>query len=165
MSRSRNKITRALLATLLAFWLIAAQTGCDQKPKSGLPLTSMQIGSEHFNLEMALNTHDQEVGLMHRDSLDADHGMVFVFPREEPQTFWNHDVHFGLDLIFLGADAHVVSLKHLNPYDDTAVPSDAPAQYVIELNSGTTARLRVKVGDHLTLPNDVLNSPAARVVQ
>jgi uncharacterized membrane protein (UPF0127 family) len=96
---------------------------------------------------------------MHRDSLDPDHGMIFINSQEQPQTFWNHDVHFPLDLIFLGAGGNVVSLKHMDAYRDTAVSSDAPAQYVIELNAGTVDRLNVKVGDRLTLPKDVLNPP------
>ena len=104
---------------------------------------------------------------MHRDSLDPDHGMIFILQKEKVQAFWNHDVHFPLDLIFLDAGGNVVSLKHMDAYSEKIVPSDAPAQYVIELNAGTAARLGVKVGDHSTcrrmcsirrvnhLPNDV----------
>ena len=131
---------------------------CHPKPASHLPVTSMQIGSEHFDLEIAVSPHDQEVGLMHRDSLDPDHGMIFVNDAVKPQTFWNHDTHFPLDLIFLGSSGNVVSLKHLDAYSEKVVPSDAPAQYVIELNAGTAARLHVKIGDHLDLPKDVINA-------
>lgn len=143
---------------ILAFLLAFATAGCRQKQASLLPVTSMQIGSEHFDLEMAVSPHDQEVGLMHRDSLDSDHGMIFINSEEKPQTFWNHDVHFPLDLIFLSGSGGVVSLKHLDTYSEKAVPSDAPAQYVIELNAGTAARLGVKIGNHLNLPKEVLNS-------
>ena len=143
---------------ILALLLIITPTGCRHKQDSLLQVTSMQIGSERFDLEMAISPHDQEVGLMHRDSLDSDHGMIFINSEEKPQTFWNHDTHFPLDLIFLDAGAHVVSLKHLDAYSEKVVPSDAPAQYVIELNAGTAARLNVKVGDRLDLPKDVLSS-------
>ena len=146
------------LVPILLLLLILAPAGCRQKQASLLPVTSMQIGAERFDLEMAVSPHDQEVGLMHRDSLDPDHGMIFPFPMEQTQRFWNHDVHFPLDLIFLGASANVVSLKHMDAYNEKTVASDAPAQYVIELNAGTVARLGVKVGDHLDLPKDVLNS-------
>lgn len=149
---------KARLMPILLLLLILAPAGCRHKQASLLPVTSMQIGAERFDLEMAVSPHDQEVGLMHRDSLDPDHGMVFINSEEKPQTFWNHDTHFPLDLIFLDAGAHVVSLKHLDAYSEKVVPSDAPAQYVIELNAGTVARLGVKVGDHLDLPKDVLNS-------
>jgi uncharacterized membrane protein (UPF0127 family) len=144
---------------ILAVLLTVASAGCRQKQASLLPVTSMQIGSGHFDLEMAISPHDQEVGLMHRDGLDSDHGMIFINSEEKPQTFWNHDVHFPLDLIFVGTGGSIVSLKHMDAYNDKAVASDAPAQYVIELNAGTAARLGVKVGDRLDLPKDVLNQP------
>jgi uncharacterized protein len=144
---------------ILALLLIFAPAGCRHKQDSLLPVTSMQIGSERFDLEIAISPHDQEVGLMHRDSLDSDHGMIFINSEEKPQTFWNHDVHFPLDLIFLDSSARVVSLKHLDAFSEKNVPSDAPAQYVIELNAGTVARLGVKVGDRLDLPSDVVNQP------
>jgi uncharacterized protein len=143
---------------ILAILLILAPAGCRNKQASLLPVTSMQIGSERFDLEIAISPHDQEVGLMHRDSLDSDHGMIFISPKEQAQTFWNHDVHFPLDLIFLGNNGHVVSLKDMNAYDEKVVASDAPAQYVIELNAGTAARVGVKVGDQLMLPGDVLSA-------
>jgi hypothetical protein len=142
---------------ILALLLTLASAGCPQKQASLLPVTSIQIGSKHFDLEMAVSPHDQEVGLMHRDSLDSDHGMIFINSEEKPQTFWNHDTHFPLDLVFLNGSGGVVSLKHLDAYSEKAVASDAPAQYVIELNAGTADRLGVKVGDHMDLPKDVLN--------
>lgn len=143
----------AILILLLAF----APFGCDQNQTKPLPVTTMQIGGQQFNLEIAISMHDQEVGLMHRDSLAPDHGMIFISPHEQPQTFWNHDTHFPLDLIFLGSDGAVVSLKHLVAYSEKNVSSDAPAQYVIELNDGTAARLGVKIGDKLQLPTVVLH--------
>jgi uncharacterized membrane protein (UPF0127 family) len=148
---------KARFVPILTLLLILAPAGCREKQASLLPVTSMQIGSERFDLEIAISPHDQEVGLMHRDSLDSDHGMIFISSKEQAQTFWNHDVHFPLDLVFLGADGHIVSLKHMDAYDEKVVASDTPAQYVIELNAGTVARVGVKVGDHLDLPKDVLN--------
>ena len=147
---------KASAATLLAILLILSPLGCHRKPDSNLPVTSMQIGSEHFDLEIAVSPHDQEVGLMHRDSLDSDHGMIFPMAKEEVQTFWNHDVHFPLDLIFLDTGANIVSFKHLDAYSDKAVPSGVPAKYVIELNGGTLDHLNLKIGDHLTIPKAAL---------
>jgi uncharacterized protein len=143
---------------ILAVLLILAPIGCDDKPSTLLPVTTMQIGSERFTLEKAFTPHDQTVGLMHRDSLQPDHGMIFIDSKNQPQTFWNHDTHFNLDLIFLDSSTRVVDLKGLKAYDETAVSSAVPAQYVIELNAGTANRVHVKIGDQLTLPGDVLSA-------
>jgi uncharacterized protein len=107
--------------------------------------------------------HDQEIGLMHRESLDPDHGMIFISEQPQNQSFWNHDTHFDLDLIFLDEQANIVSLKKLKAYDETNVSSHAVAKYTIELNAGTAARLGLKVGDHITLPPEVLH-PAPTIV-
>ncbi|HEX4053918.1 MAG TPA: DUF192 domain-containing protein [Tepidisphaeraceae bacterium] len=144
---------------ILAFLLAAALIGCDQHPAGSLPVTRMQIGTETFDLEIATSSHDQEVGLMHRDHLDSDHGMLFIFPDEAERDFWNSDVHFPLDLIFLDAGGKIVSLKHLDAYSVKNVPSEARAKYTIELNAGTVARLNLKLGDRLTLPKDAINPP------
>jgi uncharacterized protein len=147
---------------ILLMSMLFAPIGCEPKPQSTLPTTTMQIGGQTFTLEIAISPHDQAVGLMHRDSLAQDHGMIFISPQDQPQTYWNHDVHFPLDLIFLDSNSTVVSLKHMEAYNDASVSSDAPAKYVIELNSGVPARLNVKVGDKLTLPQDVLH-PASQL--
>jgi len=149
-----------LAAALLAILFILAPAGCRQKSDSSLPVTPMQIGAENFNLEIATSFHDQEVGLMHRDHLDPDHGMIFVSKGEQPQTFWNHDVHFPLDLIFLDAGGAIVSLKHMAAFSEANTASDAPAKYVIELNAGTTSRLQLKIGDRLAIPKPALNPPS-----
>ncbi|MGD0540474.1 MAG: DUF192 domain-containing protein [Tepidisphaeraceae bacterium] len=137
-----------------------ALIGCDRQAASSLPVTRMRIGAESFNLEIATSYHDQTVGLMHRDHLDADHGMIFPLPDETVQTFWNHDVHFPLDVVFLNAGGDIVSIVRLEAYNERGVSSEVPAKYAIELNAGTAARLKLKPGDHLDVPKDALAPPA-----
>jgi hypothetical protein len=140
--------------------------GCEaKKADSTLPVTRMQIGGEAFNLEIATQFHDQEVGLMHRDHLDADHGMIFPMPMQV-QTFWNHDVHFPLDVIFLDDKEDIVSVVRLEAYNEQGKSSGKPAEYAIELNAGTAERLKLKVGDHLDVPKEAqFSASQAAVVQ
>jgi uncharacterized membrane protein (UPF0127 family) len=136
-----------------SFLILLLATSCSSRNSgSSLPVEQITIGSQTFNIEIAKSYHDQEVGLMHRDHLDSDHGMIFVNDHPFVQNFWNHDTHFDLDLVFLGPDGTVVSLKHLTAWSEKTVSSEVPAQYVIELNAGTGARLNLHVGDHITLP-------------
>jgi uncharacterized protein len=140
--------------------LLIALAGCDPKPDSGLPVTQIQIGPQKFNIEIATSYHDQEVGLMHRDHLDPDHGMIFIFNTPSVQHFWNHDVHFALDNLFLAPDGTIVSIKHMDAYSEKDTSSDLPAQYVIELLGGTTDKLNIKAGDHIALPPDAVHPTA-----
>jgi uncharacterized membrane protein (UPF0127 family) len=133
--------------------LLLALAACDSKPgENDLPETHMQIGGQPFTLEMAVTPKDQEIGLMHRDHLDADHGMIFIFPDEAVRTFWNHDVSFSLDLVFLDASQHIVSIKRLQTYSEADISSDVPAEYAIELNAGTAAQLHLQPGMQITIP-------------
>jgi uncharacterized protein len=149
-----HRLCRIFLCLLPALALM----GCDGKPVSSLPVTQMRIGSETFSLEIATSLHDQSVGLMHRDHLDSDHGMLFIFGDEQERYFYNEDVHFPLDVVFLDSAGKIVSIKRLEAYNARTVPSDARAEYVIELNAGTASGLKLKVGDTLTLPKGL---PAA----
>ncbi|MGD0389457.1 MAG: DUF192 domain-containing protein [Tepidisphaeraceae bacterium] len=155
-------MTRRAAAILAVLFLVLAPAGCGSKSAdSSLPVTRMKIGPETFNLEIAASDHDQEVGLMHRDGMDSDHGMIFPLADEKVQTFWNHDVRFNLDLIFLDAGGAVVSLKHLEAYNEKGVSSDVIAKYAIELNAGTVDRIHLKLGDRLEVPKDAVN-PAGK---
>lgn len=115
----------------------------------------MQIGSRQFILEKATTIGQQTRGLMRRDSLPADHGMIFIFPQAEPQPFWNHDVRFGLDNLFLDSSGRIVAIEHMDAYDEHSTPAIV-ARYVIELNTGIPKEVGVKVGDTLTIPPDAI---------
>jgi uncharacterized membrane protein (UPF0127 family) len=89
---------------------------------------------------------------MHRQSMPADHGMIFVFPDEAIRAFWMRNTKIPLDILYLSAAGRVVSIHPLEPLDETPVRSDGPAKYAIELNQGAAARAGVQVGFVIELP-------------
>jgi uncharacterized membrane protein (UPF0127 family) len=142
------------LASLVLFISIG---GCEQQPgttqpASTQPTVAMKIGSRTFNLEIAKTHEEQERGLMKRDSMPQDHGMIFVFATEEPLTFWMKDTRFALDILFLDSHGKVVSSFQMKPYDLSNTSSEFPAQYAIELNAGAVKDAGAKVGDVLDVP-------------
>jgi len=144
------------LPFIVSLWLLAI--GCDQSPPDAtvmLPTTNIHIGSRDFVVEKATNFGQQERGLMRRNSLADDHAMIFIFPQISSQTFWNHDVRFPLDVVFMDSEARVVSIQHMKPYDDTTT-EPVMAQYVIELNDGVAAKIGLKTGDKVALPADAM---------
>ena len=66
-----------------------------------LPTTTMHLGNADFTIEIANTDPVREHGLMQRDSMPANHGMIFVFPVEKPQAFWMRNTRFPLDIIYL----------------------------------------------------------------
>jgi len=138
---------------LIALLFAATLAGCESKvAESGLPLTKLRLGSETFSLEIADNAHARERGLMYRESMPANHGMIFVFAEDAPRSFYMRNTQIALDIIYVNARQEVVSIKQMQPRDLTTVPSDAPARWAIELNEGTAGRVGVKVGDKLDIP-------------
>jgi uncharacterized membrane protein (UPF0127 family)/Skp family chaperone for outer membrane proteins len=117
------------------------------------PTTPLQIGSRKFKLEVAMDPAGQEHGLMERDTLDADHGMIFVFPDEVFRSFWMHHTRFPLDILFLDGHGKVVSVHSMKAYDESSVSSDFPARYAIELSAGQAAAAGVKAGDVVHVPD------------
>jgi hypothetical protein len=145
-----SRFPLALFAALAA--LAAACQPSQPQPNPRLPVTHMRLASQDFTMEIAADEQSRRLGLMERDSLPPDHGMLFVFPKATEQLFWNHHVRFPLDVVFLDPRGTVVSTVHMDPYSDLNVSSEANAKYAIELNAGTAERLHLVNGTHLDIP-------------
>ena len=103
-----------------------------------------------IDVEIAERATDRMRGLMFRERMDENQGMLFVFPAEESLSFWMKDTPLPLDIIFLGADRTIVTIRENTvPFSETSVPSDRPAQYVVEVNAGFAARHRLAPGDRV----------------
>jgi len=112
----------------------------------------VQIGQRTFQLEVARTETELEKGLMERDAMASDHGMLFVFSDEKEISFWMKNTRFPLDILYLDHADKIVSIHQMKPYDLTPIPSDFPAQYAIELNLGAADGAAVHVGDIVPLP-------------
>jgi uncharacterized membrane protein (UPF0127 family) len=144
---------------LLGFVLLLA--GCsDAPPQSNLPTTKMTIGQKVYTLEIAAKDDDRRNGLMYRDSIPADHGMIFLFTSVTERSFWMKNVRFPLDILFLDGAGKVVSIRHMQSYVTASTPSNAAAKYAIELNDGEAKSASVHEGDTLNLPAAIQNTVA-----
>ena len=110
-------------------------------------------GAARFSVELALTAEEQARGLMFRERLARNAGMLFVYEREQPVSFWMRNTLIPLDMIFLD-DAGVVVKVHAEavPGDETPIPSGAPARAVLEIPGGMAATLGIAEGDALRSP-------------
>ena len=142
---------RNCLVSLLGVALAASLVACAARASG----PSVELKGHRFDVEIADNESARERGLMFRDSMPADHGMLFLFERPAPQTFWMKNTHIPLDILYFDENYKLVSVQQRVPpcrSDPCAVyPSEGPAQYVLELNSGVADKLGVKPGDALKL--------------
>lgn len=109
-----------------------------------------------FTIEIADEPEEQRQGLMFREKMFEDHGMLFVFEEESPHSFWMKNTLISLDMIWLDKDMKVVHIeKSVPPCKQDLCPtyqSPVLARYVLELNAGITSSIGLKVGDLFKWP-------------
>jgi uncharacterized membrane protein (UPF0127 family) len=116
---------------------------------------SVELNGHRFEVEIAADDAARTRGLMFRDNMAADHGMLFVFDDEQPRAFWMKNTYIPLDMLFFDKDYRLVSVQQRVPPcrrdPCSSYASTGPARYVLELNSGLAEKLGVKAGDRLTV--------------
>ncbi len=121
-----------------------------------LVIKSGQGAQEHrFNVELARTPQEIMQGLMFRNNMPADHGMLFMFAAEAPRNFWMQNTYIPLDILYI-RESGIIHHIHENavPLDETPIPSQGPVLSVLELNGGTAARLGIVPGDIVFLSAD-----------
>jgi len=100
-----------------------------------------------FDIEIADTIEKQTIGLMYRDSLATNQGMLFPYDNEEIRSFWMKNTYLPLDIIYISADSSIVSIAaNTTPFNEEALQSEAPAQFVLEINAGLSAGLNLQPG-------------------
>ncbi|HNS14624.1 MAG TPA: DUF192 domain-containing protein, partial [Syntrophorhabdaceae bacterium] len=90
-----------------------------------------------FSVELAIAPEEQERGLMFREKLPDNCGMLFLYSDDDIRHFWMKNTFISLDMIFLNAKRKVVGVFHAaRPRDPTTISSIYPARYVLEVNAG-----------------------------
>ena len=133
-------------------WIAALLTGASSCASSE---PQVELKGKRFTVEVAATDEDRTLGLMFRDSLPPDHGMLFIFPTEAQRSFWMKNTRIPLDILYFDNSLKLVSVaenaKPCRVQQCPGYPSSGPARYVLELNAGKAAELGVQEGDELEL--------------
>jgi uncharacterized membrane protein (UPF0127 family) len=124
----------------------------------------VELGGHRYGVEIADDDAERERGLMFRDELAADRGMLFIHERQEPQAYWMKNTRIPLDILYFDNARKLVSQQRDVPpctLGDACppYPSDAPARYVLELNAGEAARLSLHDGVELRFGPGITPAP------
>ena len=128
--------------------------------------TWVEVGGHRYSVEVADDEEERARGLMFRDQLAADHGMLFIHESEDPQAYWMKNTRIPLDILYFDNARKLVSQQRDVPpctLGDACppYPSDAPARFVLELNAGEAARLGLAEGAVMTFgPGIAVPAPA-----
>jgi uncharacterized membrane protein (UPF0127 family) len=111
-----------------------------------LPTTVLTVGPHKLTAEVVVTPEQRAVGLMHRFSLRPDHGMLFVFERSEPLSFWMKNTFIPLSIAFIGADGRIVNIEDMKPQTEDTHWSKGPALYALEMRKGWFAEKGIGPG-------------------
>ena len=119
---------------------------------------TIYIQDKPFLAEIADTPEKHARGLMYRQSIKDDYGMLFVFSEEDYRSFWMKNTLISLDIIYLNGGHQIVDMYMSVPPccgdPCPAYSSKFPARYVLELKGGMAKKLKLKIGDKIFLPVD-----------
>jgi len=141
-----------------------ATAACNASPGNGaplgvsaagleqVPLTIASKGKVHrFTVEIAATDDQQQTGLMNRQEMAADHGMIFPFDSPRIASFWMKNTYIPLDLIFVRADGRIANIaENAVPMSLEPIYSDGDVTAVLEINGGKSAELGIGPGDRVS---------------
>ncbi|MBC6980857.1 DUF192 domain-containing protein [Caulobacter sp. 17J80-11] len=121
-------------------------------PQEPLEVVTDQ-GVRRFVVEIADTEAERERGLMFRQQMAPDQGMLFEFPNAAERSFWMKNTYLPLDIIYIGADGRIVSIaRRATPFSETPIPSYGAAAGVLEINGGLAEELGIEPGDLIRHP-------------
>ncbi len=138
------RLRHAVLVAIV--WSLSACAGARQP--------WVELGNQRYAIEIADDDDERARGLMFRDALASGSGMLFIHDAEEPQAYWMKNTKIPLDILYFDNERKLVAQQRDVPPCSLgdgcpSYPSDAPARYVLELNAGEAARLKLADGAEL----------------
>lgn len=134
---------------LLAFWLLLAACAHAQKAPP-LPTTTVKVGRHALKVEVVANDADRARGLMFREKLGRDDGMLFVFPELAYHSMWMKNTLIPLSVAFVDKDGVILNILDMEPHSLDSHMSAGPALYAIETNVGWFKAKGIKAGDRVS---------------
>ncbi len=109
-----------------------------------------RTGVVNFNVEIADDEAERNRGLMYRERLPDDRGMLFHFQELELASFWMRNTPQSLDIIFIGADGRILNIAdHTTPFSDAPVPAAGMTRGVLEIRAGLAEERGIRPGDRV----------------
>ncbi|WP_421594467.1 DUF192 domain-containing protein [Shinella sp. M27] len=151
-SIARPLFVARLVSAVLALFLCLSFGALAEEKFDTQPLTIVTKGgkSHAFTVELALTPRQREQGLMNRQEMADDKGMLFAFGETRQVFMWMKNTYIPLDMLFIARDGKVRAIKeNAEPLSEAIIDSQGPIDYVLELNGGTVKRLGIRAGNRI----------------
>ena len=107
----------------------------------------LRINKHEIRAEIANSEQDRLHGLMFRERLAENGGMIFLYPHPEVTAMWMKNTRVALSVAFIGVDGRILNIADMEPYSEQAHPSAGIAAYALEMNQGWFKKLGIRPGD------------------
>ncbi len=154
MTHLRPALASAATALTLA---LAAAVGTLASPRPAaaqdraqtLPSIRLTAGIHKIDAEVARTPQQQQIGLMHRSSMPANSGMLFVFDEKAQRCFWMRNTLIPLQIAFIDDDGRIVNVEEMKALDESNHCAARPVRYALEMNTGWFDKRGLKAGSHI----------------
>ena len=146
--KSRLGLDRWSFAVVLACVMLLAAHGA--WADAAFKTTRIKVGPYPLKVEVAASDPQRAQGLMHREKLGAEDGMLFVFDAPGYHAMWMKNTLIPLSVAFVDAEGRILNILDMEPHTLDSHMAAGPARYAIETNKGWFAKKKIKAGDRVT---------------
>lgn len=117
----------------------------------------LSIHNKKPRVEVAFTQKERTIGLMFRDKLDSDHGMLFIYPEEQNLSFWMKNTRIPLSIAFINSSGTITQIESMAPYSLTSHTSKAKVRFALEMEEGWFRKNGITVGNKVDFPPEIKN--------
>lgn len=140
-----------LLILVSVTWFVLSDSDVDFREDKVILIDS--YGEEiEISVEIAETSKEKQQGLMGRESLCDNCGMLFVFEEDVEHGFWMKDTYIPLSIAFISENGTIIEIQHMEPETTDTHKPDEPYRYALEMNQGSFEDNDIVVGDTVVIP-------------
>ncbi|GAX61401.1 hypothetical protein SCALIN_C22_0111 [Candidatus Scalindua japonica] len=148
------RTTYCHIVLLLA--LFPTITGCSNRaPASNKNTYEIIINDKISHAEVAFTQKGRTIGLMFRDRLDNDHGMLFIYPQEQNLSFWMKNTKIPLSIAFINSKGIITQIDSMTPYSLMSHTSKEKVKYALEMEQGWFRKNEIKAGSKVSFSSEI----------
>jgi len=144
-----NPLSAWLRPLLIASVVMFATRGyaATNGPQTNLPTITLSAGGQTVRADVAATDAARETGLMHREKMGRNEGMLFVFSYVGYHSMWMRNTPLPLSVAFMDEAGRILSIHDMEPFSESIHQAAGPARYALEMHKGWFAQHKVKIGD------------------
>ena len=133
----------------LSLLLAALGAPAQERAQPRLPIVELSAGMHRIEAEVARTPTQQMIGLMHRQAMGANEGMLFVYEQPQVHCFWMRNTLLPLSIAFIDDDGRIVNIRDMQPLTESSHCAARPVRFALEMNQGWFAKRGLKAGARL----------------